>query len=262
MGDMEALANAALESVGAALNKHGRGVVGFSGGKESVVLKHLLAPFKEVLEFVWVNPGASLPHMAEFVRSHGVTEVSSDQAHRFTSLGLPTRVIPIFNTRVGLHQERGNDDRLMLTDWVSCCHDLRLKPGVDFMHSRGISLLVYGQRADDGFAFSNLPGNDELIAPLWHWSTVQVMGYIEANSLALPEQYSMGCSASIECWNCTAEAKPERFKYLAQQYPKRWAALAESLASVRSTWMRELRALDSAMAAANESGLREIAPEA
>lgn len=223
-----------------ALQRHGRGVVGFSGGRDSVVLRHFLRDFADRLVFVWVNPGAALPHMEAFVRAQGVVELQSDQAGRFAALGLPSRVVPIFNTPNGRDPEPEPAHRAMLADWVACCRDLRFAPTFDYLGSNRITLLVHGQRRAEGHQkpFEGAPF--EAIGPLWDWSDEEVSDYAERHQLPLPEQYGMGYASSIECWNCTAAVTPAKFAYMAKRYPEHWKVLRSALDAVYAATETEL----------------------
>ncbi len=196
-----------------------RGVVAYSGGKESVALKHLLQPWADRLEFVWANTGAMLPHRREFILGQGVTEVRSDQSQRFKAAGLPSRVVPIFNTPIGKLMDAAPQDRLLVSDWVTCCLSMR---------EHGIGLEIHGQRAEDGVA-AQYPRR---ILPLWNWTEQQVYSYVREQRLELPQQYSMGYPDSGECWNCTAQLSELRFKYMADHHPEQWQQLRPSLLAV------------------------------
>lgn len=244
-------------AVEGALSRHGRGVVGFSGGKDSVALMHLLHPFKDRLEFVWANPGASLPHMEAFVQKLGVRELRSDQSAQFSRAGLPARLVPIFNTPDGLHSKLEPRYRLMLSDWVSCCKALRAAPVLDYMKREGVTLLLHGQREEDGVSLPNYSSEVETLGPLWDWTDLEVWGYLASNRLEIPEQYAQGYSDSLECWNCTAQIDPERFAYLATHYPSHWELLRFSLRKVYGAVAEELgrsnRALSMALAEETDS---------
>jgi 3'-phosphoadenosine 5'-phosphosulfate sulfotransferase (PAPS reductase)/FAD synthetase len=240
-----------LERVAAAMEKHSRAVVGFSGGKESLVLKHLLQPWADRLEYVWVNTGAMLPHMREFILGHGVTEVMSDQGERFRRVGLPSRIVPIFNTPLGV-MTQSTPERLMLTDWVNCCAALRTQPLINAARIRGLTLYVHGQRLADGVLLTT-PGDLESLDALREWSEAQVYEYIQRNEVALPPQYLAGYRDSGECWNCTSELDVNRFRYLAAEYPQLWARLKPSLQQVYGAvfgeWSKHKASLDLAFQA-------------
>jgi 3'-phosphoadenosine 5'-phosphosulfate sulfotransferase (PAPS reductase)/FAD synthetase len=227
---MHLYVEASLARVARAMEKHSRAVVGFSGGKESLVLKHLLQPWADRLEYVWVNTGAMLPHMREFILGHGVTEVMSDQADRFRRVGLPSRIVPIFNTPLGVMTQR-SPERLMLTDWVNCCAALRTQPLIDAARARGLTLYVHGQRLADGVLLTT-PGDLKSLDVLREWSEAQVYEYIERNEIALPPQYALGFRDSGECWNCTAELDASRVRYLESEYPELWGRLKPALRQV------------------------------
>lgn len=231
-----------VQQVSEALDAAGsHGVVGFSGGKDSVVLKHILGPLGNRLTYVWINPGAELPHMREFIERHGVTEIRSDQAARFRALGLPARVIPIFNTPNGTIKDR-EPQRVMLADHVACCADLRSRPGFEFLLQRGLTVLVHAQRSADG-CLAPWAGDPTIqaLAPLWHWSDQDIIDYIAVHGLELPAQYAEGYSDSLECWNCTAEVSAPRFRYLHKHYPAHWRQLQQGLAVVYDAVGHELQ---------------------
>jgi len=250
-----------LESrISAIMARHTRAIVGFSGGKESIAIAHMLEPYKDKVELVWVNTGAMFPHMEEFVREYGrrfrLTELSSNQTQRFATAGLPSRVVPIANVPI---KNRDNRERLLINDWMSCCFQLRTKPIYDYMVQVGATLLIHGQRQEDQAYFS--PGPElqgaEVFAPLDDWSQQQVLDYIEAHSLQLPEQYPEVMD-SLECWNCTATLSPERFKYMREHYPILLDRLRPALGAVYTAVAVEMnnnaKALQSALINNYEKG--------
>jgi 3'-phosphoadenosine 5'-phosphosulfate sulfotransferase (PAPS reductase)/FAD synthetase len=244
MNDHERQARAAVSE---ALERHDRATVWFSGGKESLVLKHLLQPWSDRLEYVWVNTGAMLPHMREYVLRHGVTEVQSDQAERFRRVGLPSRIVPIFNTPLGV-MAQNSPGRPMFTDWLNCCAALRSLPLIEHARSRGATLYVHGQRAEDGCTLSTAPDGLEALDPLRTWTEPQVYEYLERHGIELPPQYGLGYRDSGECWNCTAELGVDRLQYLAAVYPDLWRQLKPVLwavyGAVTTEWNKHREGLD------------------
>lgn len=239
-----------LEMVGQAIQRHGHAAVGFSGGKDSLVLKHLLNPLSKQIDFIWVNTGAMMPHMERFVRELGVIELRGNQTARFATAGLPVRIAPVLNTAAG-RVEREPRQRLMLSDWYSCCYEVRCAPMRDYLKLRGITLFIDGQRFEDNFdALGGGVSGIERLQPLWEWSGADVQAYIEAHQLELPEQYGQGYRDSIECWNCTGTIDADRFAYMAKHHPQRWEALKPALAAIYGAANSEISLLQHAVNAA------------
>jgi 3'-phosphoadenosine 5'-phosphosulfate sulfotransferase (PAPS reductase)/FAD synthetase len=230
-------ADLARASIAAAIHRHGRASLLFSGGKESCVLADLAEPFRDCVELVYVNTGAMLPHMVDHVRSYGerftLVELHSDQGARFRAHGPPTRILPLFHHRSGLSRWPEPRERLMLSDPVSCCYELRMQPIEQYISTARVSLVMYGQRRADN-VLSSLSCS-EVLAPLWNWSTDNVLTYAHERGLALPEQYAAGAMGSFDCWNCTERADPDYLRWLEDRHPNLHQQLAAMLTTVYST---------------------------
>lgn len=205
----------------------------FSGGRDSVVLEHMLRNTDVTL--LWVNTGQMFPHMRDWVHSfaqrHPLIELPSDQAAQWSEFGLPADVLPVANAMPGgMHQEP------KLQAWVTCCSMLRAKPIVDHLSAIGEPvILVHGQRHDDrapGLGLSGaahmLPAGSDILAPLAGWSDDRLQEYVDHHALELPEQYP-GVD-SLECRNCPAafhgEMGRRRLGYMAERHPDQLRAVA------------------------------------
>lgn len=238
-----------------------KAIVAFSGGKESIVLADLLKDRKDNLTLVWVNPQAMFPHMIEFVRGYrdkGFTlvELLSDQPTRLLNDGLPTSVVPVNF----LFKREGQP--LKITDYFSCCHQLRFNPLAEYVISQGCIFVIGGQRrADEVLNFhgetskSNFRGNQfEIVSPLWEWTTDEVMEYIHEHQLELPKQYP-AVMDSLECWSCTHNPTKERIDFMRSEYPELLAELKPLLAYVYTNTINELDSQLKGAAYANTSQL-------
>lgn len=229
-----------MENIEEALKKHKKALVAYSGGKESVVLKHFLQDYDEHLEYVWVNTGAMLPHMRDFILAQGVTELHSNQESMFRSHGLPSKIVPTFNTELVIYDGTDTNDRLMLTHAPYCCGALRAMPIANYAKTKEIGLVFHGQLlADGGKHHQGLLGISN-VCPLWEWSELDVYKYIDDNKLKLPKQYQLGYKDSIECWNCPSELNADRFEYIANYHPEKWQVLKPMIISVYAETMSAL----------------------
>jgi 3'-phosphoadenosine 5'-phosphosulfate sulfotransferase (PAPS reductase)/FAD synthetase len=224
------------------LGKHKRVVVAFSGGKESVVIAHMLNEYRDKVELVWVNTGAAFPHMQSFIHGYRsrfkVVELRSDQDARFAQAGLPSLVVPLSHAPI---RGRENKGKLLINDWITCCYQLRTQPILGYIQQTAATLLIHGQRHEDR-AFFN-PGNElkgvDVLAPLKDWTEARVMDYIERNKLELPEQYP-AVMDSLECWNCTASLSVERFEYMRQRHPELLERVKPAIGAVYSAVADEM----------------------
>lgn len=212
----------------AAIEQSERVALMFSGGKESLVLAHMLKAHRDRITLVWMNTGAMFPHMAGFIRGfakeHGyeLVVLHSDQKADFSRFGWPARVIPIY---------RNPDGRIKTDSAQACCYRLRGRPIIQWMLLHGVNTVAHGQRLADDSPFSFV-GECEEIAPLWHWSEADVYRYLSEHSIQLPEQYAHGYPDSGECWNCTAEIDPKRFKWMRRRYPELLEQVVPMIATV------------------------------
>lgn len=229
------------------LDRHGAAVLAFSGGAESCVLAHALRDFADRIDLVWVNVNA-FPHMRAFVEGlaarYGfrLVELTANQAERFSTVGIPARIVPVVFTPLGKLWEREPENRLLLSDWYSCCAALRRDPLDAYVKERGATLVINGQRLGDNTKFAQDRTADGVDSwfPLARWTRDDVLRYVADHGVPLPEQYDDGFPDSGECWNCTAELNPDRFRWMQRRYPDLWARLKPDVLKVQGALLAEL----------------------
>lgn len=236
---LTAKADAARKAISGALGRHGHGALMFSGGKDSVTLAHLAEPWKDRIELVWVNTQGHLPHTVEFVRSYGkrfrLVEMTSNYAERFLKAGPPSMIVPVYNTKFAAITELEDQERFCVSDWISCCAELRWKPMDEyFAANRHVSLVIHGQRKDENAAVNM--GAIEALLPLWNWTTAEVLEYVKLHDLLLPEQYAQGVKSSLDCGACcTARLDAPYRAWLKGRYPEISRQLATAITAVYGT---------------------------
>ena len=203
--------------------RHDRVFLGFSGGKESIVLARMLEPWRARVTLLWVNTGHMAAHMVEFVRGYRerfelIELASPSLVEHWQALGPPVDVAPAASfegTRLPRFQT-----------FHQCCFAIRQAPINAFLREQpGRTCFVNGQRRDDhGATFGGLrlglPASTELVMPLAAWSEADVYADIERHGLTLPPQYAEGYPDSIECTVCPAQPWPPRMAYLRRRYPE------------------------------------------
>jgi len=211
------------DSLAALFARHERVFLGFSGGKESIALAHMLEPWRDRVTLLWVNTGHMAPHMVEFVRGYGewftLEEVASPNLiEHWQAMGTPAEVFPLANI-TGSAAPR-------LQPWLHCCNIIRQEPMSAFLRSQpGPCCFINGQRRQDQDGAtvaglrSRLPATVEVVMPLASWSEDDVFAYVATHGLALPPQYAEGYPDSIECLICPAPMKAARLRYLRRHFP-------------------------------------------
>lgn len=218
--ELEAADPAALAAI---FDRHERVFLGFSGGKESVALAHMLDPWRDRVTLLWVNTGVMAPHMVEFVRGYGerftLEEIASPNvSEHWHAMGTPAEVFAMGNI-TGSAQRR-------LQPWMHCCYVIRQEPVNAILRAQpGPCCFISGQRRQDQDGAtvaglkSKLPATVDVVMPLASWSETDVFAYIEAHGLTLPQQYAEGYRDSIECLVCPAPMNAERLRYLRRHHP-------------------------------------------
>jgi 3'-phosphoadenosine 5'-phosphosulfate sulfotransferase (PAPS reductase)/FAD synthetase len=213
-----------IHSLTDALHGHSRVGLAFSGGKDSLACLELLRMAGARPAMFWVNTGASVPRMEAFVRrvTEGLEliEVRTDQRAYWRENGIPSRVIPMFNHRAGL-QDEPEPPRPLIVDWTSCHIALVEAPLWEAVAGSGVTLLVHGQRGDDGLVAPRHPFKHfRTVLPLAAWSTEDVFAFLHARGVEMPAQYPE-VVASMDCWNCPALTTPDKIRYLKREYPEK-----------------------------------------
>lgn len=211
------------DTLAAIFDRHDRVFLGFSGGKESVALAHMLEPWRDRVTLLWVNTGVMALHMVKFVRGYGerftLEEIASPNLiEHWQAMGTPAEVFAMGNL-TGSTQPR-------LQPWMHCCHLIRQEPVNAILRAQpGPCCFINGQRRQDRDGAtvaglkSKLPAAVEVVMPLASWSEADVFAYIVAHGLTLPQQYGDGYPDSIECLICPAPMKAERLRYLRRHHP-------------------------------------------
>ena len=227
-------------SLAALFDRHQRVFLGFSGGKDSIALAHMLEPWRDRVTLLWVNTGYMAAHMAEFVRAFGdrfdLVEIASPSLPQvWEASGTPADVAPFRNVL--------GQDSPRFQPWRACCFTVRQAPINDFLRRQGPCCYITGQRADEAGGAtlaglrSNLPPAVEVALPLTHWSEADVFAYVAQHGLKLPRQYAEGYPGSIECTVCPAQVHPSRMDYLARQYPEVLPVIRASVRDVANATM-------------------------
>ncbi|TXM66522.1 phosphoadenosine phosphosulfate reductase family protein, partial [Methylobacterium sp. WL12] len=176
-------------SLAAIFDRYERVFLGFSGGKDSIALAHMLEPWRDRVTLLWVNTGYMAAHMVEFVRSFGdrfdLVEIASPSLPQvWEASGIPADVAPFRNVL--------GQDSPRLQPWLSCCLTVRQMPVNDFLRRQGPCCYINGQRADEAGGAtlsglrSNLPPSVEVALPLTDWSAADVFAYVAQHDLKLP----------------------------------------------------------------------------
>lgn len=225
MKSLEQHINEAESKIAAAMERHSRAVLAFSGGKDSLACLRLLYPYRERVTVATVDTGAMYPHMVEFIKQatqdFQLVTIRTDQAAYWNKHGVPSRIVSLYNHPAVGFLEHAHGERFLVNDWLSCHAALVNQPMHDFVQSSGASLVVMGQRDDEGRA--KLPptaGVAELLTPIESWTAPTVFDYLRSIGVAPPAHYSE-LPTSLDCWNCPSHTTEKTIRFLKREHPER-----------------------------------------
>jgi 3'-phosphoadenosine 5'-phosphosulfate sulfotransferase (PAPS reductase)/FAD synthetase len=171
----------------------------FSGGRNSLVLLHILTPYLDDIVVIWCNTGAayeSTRKQMDQIRSTvpHFFEVTSDQPGDIEKFGWPTDILPLRH----ILSEGGNLVPTLQTTY-DCCRKNIGGPIGDALKEKGISLCYSGKLEAKPVKIENT----EFKFPLGHWTKKMVQDYVEKHNIMVPPYYHDGEEKSRECWSCT-----------------------------------------------------------
>lgn len=253
-------AKTAVSRIQQALEEHGKALLQFSGGKDSLAVLHMCRPWADRITVVFGDTGDMFPHVVEFVRTTCASwgfpleivkpEVLADEY--IAQCGLPVDVLPVWS-----HREAANylpEDRkplVFLQTSFECCSTLLWKPVQDFVLSRDETLVLRGSKGTDKHV-SAPDGTVELcteyVSPLWEWTDGEVFKYLRDNNVELPLQYNHGCIHSLDCAKCTAwgdtNSERQRVEFTRGFYPRIYESLRDRIIAVRDETIRQLKTIE------------------
>jgi phosphoadenosine phosphosulfate reductase len=229
----------------APLDRHGRGALHFSGGKDSLALVYLLRPDWHRLTLYHVDTGDLLPEVREIVDLVAAMvpefrRIETDAKAWTASVGLPSDLVPTTSTPLGLAI---GASRQRIVDRFECCAANIMAPMHDRMIEDDVPLVIRGTKRADLARLPHEGGNTgagyELWLPLLDWSHDDVFAYLRTVGAPICRIYehkgrperSRRVNAP-ECATCPAWWSEGRAEYLKEHHPDLFATYRAKLAAV------------------------------
>jgi phosphoadenosine phosphosulfate reductase len=150
------------------LDRHGRGALHFSGGKDSLALVYLLRPQWDRLTLYHVDTGDLLPEVREIVDKveamvPDFRRIATDARAWTAAVGLPSDLVPTTSTPMGL--SIGASKR-RIVDRFDCCAVNLMAPMHHRMIEDGVPLVIRGTKRADLARLPHEGGESGVVAGL------------------------------------------------------------------------------------------------
>jgi 3'-phosphoadenosine 5'-phosphosulfate sulfotransferase (PAPS reductase)/FAD synthetase len=218
-------------------DRHGRGALQFSGGKDSLARVYLLRPQWDRLTLYHVDTGDLLPEVREIVdRVEAMVpdfrRIETDAKAWTAAVGLPSDLVPTTSTPLGLAI---GASRQRIVDRFECCAANLMVPMHYRMIEDGMPLVVRGTKRADLARLPHEGGETglgyELWLPLLEWSHDDVFSFLRGAGAPICRVYEHRVNAP-ECATCPAWWSEGRAEYLEKHHPDLFAAYRTKLAAV------------------------------
>jgi 3'-phosphoadenosine 5'-phosphosulfate sulfotransferase (PAPS reductase)/FAD synthetase len=222
----------------AALDKHERIALAFSGGKDSLACIYMLRGHLDRVLVIHNDTGDLLPEVMEVVEHvkamcPNFLHIRGDVLTWQREHGLPTDILPFSASDVG---RMVGQEHTKLTPRYTCCARNLMQPVHDAILAYAPTLVIRGTKAVD---FPTLPvesgdvvGGIEYLHPLEGWSHAEVFEYLRREGAPISRIYEEGLQAP-ECSRCTAWLNVGQADYLMKYHPER---AAEYKARLHAVW--------------------------
>lgn len=217
----------------------------FSGGRDSIVLLHILEPYLDEILVIWVNTGAAYESTLKQMGQVRNTvphffEITTDQPSDIEKWGYPTDILPVRYDR----QLFGYLEPKLQTT-ISCCTKNIWLPTQLCLKDKQIKVCYIGSREDETLHDSRWDGirqGIEFKYPLRKWTVQMVQDYVKKHNIMVPPYYSQGEEKSRDCWNCTGYLWERRASiaalpfYQKQELIQRLTQIDNAIADERAHW--------------------------
>ncbi len=219
------------------LDRHQRGALQFSGGKDSLALVYLLRPHWDRLTLYHVDTGDLLPEVREIVDMveamvPNFRRIETNSARWMEEVGLPSDLVPTTSTPTGL--AIGASKR-RIVDRFDCCAVNLMIPLHQAMVANDETLAIRGTKRAD---LARLPAESgdmslgyEIWLPLQEWSHDEVFAYLWSVDAPICRVYEHRVQAP-ECATCPAWWSEGRAEYLRKHHPDLFDVYRAKLAAV------------------------------
>lgn len=241
--------NAGID-VQAAMSRHTRVAMQYSGGKDSTAVIYLLQPWWDRLAVYWVNTGDTVPETKKIVdeiraRVGEFIEVQTDAPAWRKEHGDPSDVITAGNHEIGNALGFGH---LRLSSRFDCCRSNIMRPLHARMEQDEISLIVRGTKDSD---MPTQPINSgevydgvEFLYPIQGWGDADVMAFLAQEGAPIAEYYDYGVPNGSDCLSCTAWWDDRKSAFLREKHPEQHARYVEMLGRIRTDTKRFMSELE------------------
>lgn len=238
-------------------------VLQFSGGKDSTALLYLARPYLERITVVFVETGATFPHVVKHIHQTceklGAKLVTIrppvDVFQHTQENGLPSDIVPVEATALAQVFLKPPPAQI-LQPYTQCCGAMIWEPMLKYTMDNGVDLVLRGSKACDqrvGIGPKNLVEGITYESPLWDWSDDDVYAYLREQGAELPDHYPE-INDSLDCWICTAHLAhhgDQKMHYIKKNYPDLWPVVADRMNRVRGVIEHEAARIAPAMSAAD-----------
>lgn len=222
-----------IAAIEAAIARHEKIALQYSGGKDSRACLHLLRDYLDKITVYFLDSGDAFQESLElvqevarsvpnFVRVPGRVEATIS-AH-----GFPSDIVPCESSLMG-QASRGQDriDAIPLLSRYECCALSIQIPMMERMRADGVTLIIRGQKNADThkgpFHSGEVHDGIEFLYPIEHWTDDDVLAYLTDSEIELPRFYQEGLPQTPSCMKCSAWWDAGDMGYMKRHHPTEYA---------------------------------------